>query len=252
VQVKRLFVVAVFAAVDDFENTEEITGNARQLWNKYSPRADSGCMIHVKVRSPTERMESLDSGRIDVKMIEEKGSISLDEDNCGMYIVAHGYDLEHSACCLSPKAMAELVVYLKIKTLRKACLIICRGASHRRDEESPYGSKTYLVDFCEILGKLGLVPMIAGWERFITICRPGMPPVMKGRNGVEQIPVEELPSYYGKKVSQYKSGNVKPRLVRPPGSQSTYDINPDLHKMKFVYQFREGKVELVTEGWSDK
>lgn len=255
-RVKRLFVIAVFS---NDENFAEIIGNAKELWRKYSAHASSGQLFHVYVDSASvERMATLDESKLKTSIEDGKGDVSTSESDTGIYIVAHGYDLTISACKLAPVAMAQLIPHLKISKIRKACLIICRSASNQRTPEEAkhiYGNLPFLQAFCVALGDQGITPMIAGWERFITICRPGMEEHDKpvtGEDGKAPFPPEELEKLYGKKISKNPSGNVFPRLVRPPIGEGKNVIHKKLHEMKHVYQYRDGGAVVVTEGWTDK
>jgi hypothetical protein len=255
-RVKRLFVIAVFS---DDENSEEIIGNAKELWFKYSAHASSGRLFHVHVDCKSvDRMITLDKSKLTISMKAEIGDVSTSESDTGIYIVAHGYDLTISACKLAPEAMAELIPHLAISQIRKACLIICRSDSNQRtrdDVKAVYGNLTFLTAFCVKLEDYKLTPMIAGWERFITICRPGMEEDDKpvtGEDGKAAFAKGDLEKLYGKKYQKIHQGICFHVWCDHRSGMAKNVINTKLHEMKHVYQYRDDGAVVVTEGWTDK
>ncbi len=237
-QVKKLFIIGILC---NGEDKDEIMGSAKALWNKYAAVGDKA-LIHVDA-SQMDRRGAFDERKIRAEIVHSQGSVSDadGEQNVGVYLVGHGYDIAPAGVGnFNAQALADLIHWFEPQAIRKLCMVVCSAG---RPEDRLEGNPSLLQKFCAALAGHKLTPMIAGWERFVTVCRPGLGGTIRKTNS-SYYTEEELAPMYGKKIASRDSNR---KIVRPGGKP-----NETLMAMKQVYVWRGEVATPANDGWSDK
>jgi hypothetical protein len=286
-------------AVDGINSFDEVEGSARGLAFKYGTRLSGSGMAMSKV---TLRMLRKKSGNLDnaneqnimdyiAETIVQDAAPVEDGESIGIYVVGHYTNLIGCLGFLHPKSLACYIGSLIARedkgnkgALRKICLVACDAASEEmfdmdNSRELCAQAKSYVQKLCVQLHALDMHPMVAGWDRFISVVYPGMqmavdlthnkesfeqgklqwpssmqqssslPSEVTGKEGKGEK--EEIPgaSFIGRKfvtpsrsVSAAKSTNV---LVK--NRSGIYK-----NKLVFVYDSEKNAIVPKSEGWSDK
>src|ERR1700693_6299707 len=239
----------------------EIEGGGMGLYIKYHDRMkkEKGkdvALIDVRGTSPN----------LDVNAVKEKGSIPAKDDpekDIGVYIIGHGGALKSGG--LSAEQLSKLLSE-HFKAIRKLCLVSCNLAK-------PLGpnQKGYLQDLCERLGGLGIKPMVAGYDGWVSVAFEGMEHDTPYKTGSKKFAIDQIltgkktmtsPAKAGTKVSAEDKANAKVFGSRAGKVVVVRDINEEnqkkdewtqlLHRKRFVWTYNGEEAEIMEEGWSDR
>ena len=162
-------------------------------------------------------------------------------NDIGVYVVSHGSP--GSIGGLTAQQLAELLLALRFRRMRKLCLVACNVLLPLADKPTPTQGdidQSFIGKLCLAL-KDHLRPIVAGWTKFVSVAHPGMDHSIYKATGAGKLPINEQAMAKAKGKKFYK-GAGRSRLVTQGVRQ----------EMKRAFQYRDGRVELVqlTE-WHD-
>lgn len=275
----KIFVITVGS-----DSSGELQKGAKALFRRLQMGGHAASVSLVHVSKYT-------NGRIEHKYAlgdaEDKEALANEAD-VGVYIVGHHGREISGVGDYTPEQLARALIAMGFRHIRKLCILACRiaGDDEVRKHLSNYEKgmktvayqekagntqlaqqgqtkadtaqenlqRTYLGDLSKQLAGAGMMPKIAGWDSFVTICY-GKNPIAKEPEVAQHMKLAlaenkgrkvVAPNAYGKQAHYYAATPKEGEEPAPVGKTNKVII-------QWHGDAQAGKVVAITqEGWSDK